>query len=317
VSFAERDRSRERRELVRRRRARLLALGGLVGLIAGLMVAIAVATSGGGRSATSASTASLTATTGSSTSHSTASTATTTASPGRTAVPILLYHVINSAPASTNSPQLYVPVSEFTAQMQALKAAGWHAVTLDRLEAYWAHGTPLGTRKPIVVSFDNGYASQYNNALPVLKQLGWVGVVFISVNGLPTSEGGISDSQIRGLVSAGWEIDSEGMSAPDLTALGTSSLQTALTGSRQTLQSTYGVHANWLAYPGGHYNPTVTAAVKSAGYTGGLTSVAGWASGQENLDALPRLTVAPGTSASALLQQIAAARSDSAPGTSG
>jgi len=317
VSFAERDRLRAERELVHRRRARALALGGLTSLIVGVLAAIGLATAGRGHTASSSST-NLAGTRSSTSGSTVASTTTTTAGAGpRLAVPILLYHVINTAPASTNSPQIYVPVSEFTAQMQALKAAGWRAVTLDQLDAYWSHGTSLGTDKPIVVSFDTGYASQYNNALPVLKQLGWVGVVFLQVNALPPSEGGLAGAQISGLVSAGWELDSEGLAAPDLTVLGSSQLQTELAGARQTLQSTYSVHANWFAYPGGHYNATVIAAVKAAGYSGGLTSVPGWASGVENLDALPRIAVAPGTTPSALIAQISAARSAAAPPTSG
>ena len=47
---------------------------------------------------------------------------------------------------------------------------------MDQLRANWTRGVPLGPGKPIVITFDNGYESQYTNALPVLKQLGWTGV---------------------------------------------------------------------------------------------------------------------------------------------
>ena len=55
--------------------------------------------------------------------------------------------------ASTSMP------AELTAQMQALKDAGWHAVTLDQVEAYWSRGVPLGAR-----SADRG---QLRQRLPV------------------------------------------------------------------------------------------------------------------------------------------------------
>ena len=91
---------------------------------------------------------------------------------GTDPVPILMYHVIADAPAGAPYPGLYVPPPEFAEQMQALKKAGWHAVTLDQVEAYWRHGVGLGAGKPIVLSFDNGYQSQYTRALPTLQRFG-------------------------------------------------------------------------------------------------------------------------------------------------
>ena len=97
----------------------------------------------------------------------------TTGRPGTRAVPILMYHVIAAPPAGAPFPGLYVPPAEFAEQMRALKGAGWTAVTPDELDAYWRHGISLPRGKPIVLSFDNGYQSQYTRALPVLRKLGW------------------------------------------------------------------------------------------------------------------------------------------------
>ena len=116
-----------------------------------------------------------------------------TGKPGTATVPVLMYHVIDPPPAGAPFPGLYVPSDEFAAQMQALKAAGWHAVTIDQLEAYWTRGV-RSAGKPIVLTFDNGYASQYAAALPVLRQLGWVGNENIQLTGLPPSQGGLTDA---------------------------------------------------------------------------------------------------------------------------
>jgi peptidoglycan/xylan/chitin deacetylase (PgdA/CDA1 family) len=316
-----RDRDRGRRAAARRRRAAALAALAVV-VIA---VAVAVAQSGGKSAGSSSTTAqrlaqhagaghkSSSARHGSSAPHSTASTARGTGVPGNATVPILMYHVINPPPAGAPYPGLYVPADEFAAQMQALKAAGWHAVTMDQLEANWTRGVPLGPGKPIVLSFDNGYESQYTNALPVLRRLGWVGVENIQLSGLPPSEGGLTDAQVRGLLAAGWELDTQGISHADLITLDAAGLHYQIDSARQTLRRRYGVPVNWFCYPSGHYNATVIQAVKAAGFVGSTTVVPGWAARSEDAYRLPRLRVLGGTSPSALLAQISSAQSSPEP----
>lgn len=233
------------------------------------------------------------------------------AAAGTASIPILVYHVINARPlGSTALSSIYVPSDEFASQMQALKANGWHAVTLNQVEAYWTRGVSLGTGKPIVITFDNGYASQYTNARPVLQQLGWVGVENLQLTGLPPSEGGLTDQQIRGLIAAGWELDTQGLSHAPLTGLDATQLSEQVTTARQTLRSRYGVPVNWFSYPLGDYDSTVLAAVQQAGYLGATTVNPGWASPQQDRFRLPRLVVVGGTTPSQLLTQIEAAKAE-------
>src|SRR5260370_30458827 len=112
--------------------------------------------------------------------------------------------------------------------MRALMQSGWHAVTLDHVRAYWQRGAPLGAGKAIVLSFDNGYRSQYTEALPVLRALGWVGVENIQLTGLPPSQGGLTRSQVRGLLRGGWELDTQGRSHADLGKLDAAGLRRAI-----------------------------------------------------------------------------------------
>jgi len=289
-------------------RQRAGALGALV-LVAVVLIAL-IRNSASSPKVKASSTAEVTHP--SSTTPSTPSSSATTPStgrPGTASVPILVYHVINTQPtSSTANPALYVPVDEFTSQMQGLKADGWHAVTLNQVAAYWARGTSLGAGKPIVITFDNGYASHYLNALPVLKRLGWVGVENLPVTGLPPSDGGLSDMQIKGLIAGGWELDSQGLTSATLTGGDATRLASDLSGARQTLRTRYGVPVNWFSYPSGAYDETVVAAVRTAGYVGATTLSSGWAGPQEDRFRLPRLEVLGGTSPSQLLAQIASAK---------
>jgi len=238
------------------------------------------------------------------------STAAATGRPGTGSVPILMYHVIAAPPAGAPFPGLYVTPSEFAAQMQALKSAGWHAVTLDQVEAYWRQGVPLGAGKPIVLSFDNGYQSQYSQALPVLRRLGWVGDENIQLTGLPPAQGGLSQSQVRGLLTAGWELDTQGVSHADLITLDSQQLRYQVAGARALLKERYHVPVSWFCYPSGHYDATVIAAVKAAGYSGSTTVVPGWAHRNDDPYRLHRLRVLGGTTPDGLLALIAGIRDD-------
>ncbi len=307
---------RNRREIARllvRRRRRVTALVALAVVVVAIVV---LATRSGGSSApTKQSAGSSHSTTKPRTAKSSAprgtvSNSVATGKPGTEAVPILMYHVIAAPPPGAPFPGLYVQPEEFAAQMQALKSAGWHAVTLDQVKAYWSRGVPLRAGRPIVVSFDNGYHSQYSQALPVLRRLGWVGDENIQLTGLPPSQGGLSQEEVRGLVSAGWELDTQGFSHADLITLDTQALHYQVAVARKVVQQRYGVPVNWFCYPSGHYDATVIAAVKAAGYSGSTTVVPGWAHPDEDPYRLHRLRVLGGTSSEELLTELASIRGE-------
>ena len=75
-------------------------------------------------------------------------------------------------------------------------------------------------------------------------------------------------AQVRGLLAAGWELDTQGISHADLITLDAEQLHYQVAVARQKLQQRYHVPVNWFCYPSGHYNPTVVAAVKAAGFVG-------------------------------------------------
>jgi peptidoglycan/xylan/chitin deacetylase (PgdA/CDA1 family) len=310
------DALRARREMRRRaiRRRRLLAAGLIAAVLAAAVIAVLARGSGNDSPAVrpAARATRLRAriherpiTTGGSKRKS-------VGPPGTEPIPILMYHVIAAPPSGAPFPGLYVEPAEFAEQMQALKSAGWHAVTLDQAQAYWRRGVALGAGKPIVVSFDNGYQSQYTQALPVLRRLGWVGNENIQLTGLPPSQGGLGAGEIRGLLTAGWELDTQGISHASLISLNAEQLHEQVADARETLRRRYHIPVNWFCYPSGLYDATVVAAVKAAGYTGSTTVVPGWAHPSDDPYRLHRLRVLGGTSAQQLLSLLAATR-DEAP----
>jgi peptidoglycan/xylan/chitin deacetylase (PgdA/CDA1 family) len=223
------------------------------------------------------------------------------------AVPILVYHVLAAPFPGSPFPGLYVLPAAFDAQMEALRRAGFRAVTLDELERSWRTHTALPSN-PIVLSFDNGYRTQYTVALPELRRLGWVGVVNLQLSGLPPSQGGLSSTEVRGLVRAGWELDTQGMSHADLPTLDPAELRYQVAVARAELRHRYGAPVDWFCYPSGDYDAAVVAEVRRAGYVGATTIQPGWAAPSDDPYRLPRLRVLRGTTPAQLLREIADAR---------
>jgi peptidoglycan/xylan/chitin deacetylase (PgdA/CDA1 family) len=305
IDFEELEARREARAQRRRRRRRRRRAVALLALVGGVAAVVLVATAGTthpgagqSRPATGAATQQA----------ARVRPARSTRDPARVAVPILMYHVIRPAPPGARFPALYVPPSEFAAQMRELKGAGWTAVTLDQVWDAWTRAVALPAGRPFVITFDNGYESQFNEAMPVLRELGWVGVLNLQLSGLPRSQGGLSVAATQRLLAAGWELDTQGLTHADLVRLGPRELRHEVAAARRILQRRWHVPIHWFCYPSGHYDARVVAAVRAAGYRGSTTVVPGWTRRTSDPFRLPRLRVVAGTPPEALQDQIAAAR---------
>ena len=106
-----------------------------------------------------------------------------TGKPGTASVPVLMYHVI--APPLPNAPyrDLYVQPTDFRGQVAWLAEHGYHAVTLRRVYDFWT-GKEALPRKPVVLTFDDGYRSDFTVALPTLEARHWPGVLNLEVRNL-------------------------------------------------------------------------------------------------------------------------------------
>lgn len=213
------------------------------------------------------------------------------ADPRTQPVPILMYHIVAPVAADATYPGLYVTPSDFKRQMRYLHDQGFQAVTLAQVFAGW-HGGGTLPAKPVVLSFDDGYRSDYYNAAPIIGQYGWVGV--LSIDWKVVEQDPTLGTMIGLLAKMGWEIDSHSLTHPDLRTLSGTALTDEVAGSRAKLQDAYGVPVDFFCYPSGGFDSTVEAAVKDAGYLGATTTVEGVASPQRDAYALPRIRVEGG-----------------------
>lgn len=94
--------------------------------------------------------------------------------PEQVSVPILLYHDIQDSGKGDST----IARRVFLSHLDALQQAGYQTVTFPQLIGYVKYGFTL-PEKPILITFDDGYLSNYKIAWPALQQRGMVGTIFV------------------------------------------------------------------------------------------------------------------------------------------
>jgi len=195
--------------------------------------------------------------------------------PHNAPVPILMYHVLAPPLPNAPYPDLYVKPADFRGQVAWLAAHGYHAVTLRQVYDYWRgeHALP---RKPVVLTFDDGYHTDFTVALPTLHARGWPGVLNLEVRNLQPVWG-TRPGMVRKMVAAGWEVDAHTLTHPDLTTVDPTELRHQVAGSRAAIRRMFHQPVDFFCYPSGRYDDAVVAAVRAAGFLGATTTNEGFA----------------------------------------
>lgn len=94
-------------------------------------------------------------------------------------VPVLMYHHLLKRAENTrySGNEIVTYAEDFEQQMRWLKENGFETVTPAALLDWYENGTPLPA-KPVLITFDDGYMSNYVYAYPLLKELGYTAVIF-------------------------------------------------------------------------------------------------------------------------------------------
>lgn len=131
---------------------------------------------------------------------------------------------------------------------------------------YWKGRRRL-PRKPIVLTFDDGYESHLKNAARVLRRLGWPGVLYLSAGALKTPGAeGISREHVQDLIRLGWELGSHTIGHSDVSTLTPDRLRYEISYSKRFFERMFKVPVESFCYPAGKYDDDAVAEVKRAGY---------------------------------------------------
>ena len=199
--------------------------------------------------------------------------------PAAEGLPVLMYHKVGDPPPGSRLRPLWVSTEEFEWQMRYLLRRGFAPMLFSELAAC-EDGRAALPRKPVLVTFDDGYANNYEEAFPVLARLRVKANIFIVVETVgshnawhdPESEswlrmlewGQISEMRDSGLVDFG----SHTMRHRNLTEISIEDVRWEALESKRRLSERLGRDVTAFAYPygAGAYDAGVRAAVREAGY---------------------------------------------------
>ena len=89
---------------------------------------------------------------------------------------VLMYHKINDQPENP----VTVPTAQFAEQMAQLAEMGYTVVPLEAVLDHYVDGKPLPERA-VLITFDDGYRDNLENALPALQRHGYPAVIFAPI----------------------------------------------------------------------------------------------------------------------------------------
>jgi peptidoglycan/xylan/chitin deacetylase (PgdA/CDA1 family) len=215
-------------------------------------------------------------------------------------IPVLMYHDV--APDAPERFRKYtVTPAAFSAQMWWLARAGYIAIGLDQLLAH-REGRLALPRRPIVITFDDGFQGCAEHAAPVLQAHGFTAMFFL-VAGLvgATSRWLVAERgvelplmgwpAIRRLALAGFEFGGHSLTHPRLTQAGREVCERELRDSRALIEDRLGREVRHLAYPFGDYDDGVRGIAGRLGYRSACTVRIGLSGPEDHPLALSRVPV--------------------------
>jgi peptidoglycan/xylan/chitin deacetylase (PgdA/CDA1 family) len=194
----------------------------------------------------------------------------------RTVVPILLYHSISSE-AAPRFRQWAVPPAHFAAHLAYLYEAGYTSLTVTEFVAARKNGLSSLPGRPVVLTFDDGFADFHSHALPLLQRFGFTATLYVVTEFVSSTSQwlkGLGEGQrpmlnwkqISEIAASGIEIGAHTARHLPIDTLSTADAQQEIRGSKETLEHRLAQPVHSFAYPHGYHNTAVKQLVQEAGY---------------------------------------------------
>jgi peptidoglycan/xylan/chitin deacetylase (PgdA/CDA1 family) len=212
-------------------------------------------------------------------------------------LPVLMYHYIrdwNKADDKIGT-NLSVSPKNFESQMQWLANNNYQSVDFN----YFSYPYKMD-KKPILITFDDGYKDAYTNAYPILKKYKLTGVFYIITNKVGTSEY-LNWDMIREMQVNGMQFGSHTVKHSDLRNLSDIALVDELKTSKEKIEQELKTVIDDFCYPSGKYDDKTIAKLKEIGYKTATTVENGTANEKTDLFRIPRKRIQNSTDFASLL----------------
>jgi peptidoglycan/xylan/chitin deacetylase (PgdA/CDA1 family) len=189
-------------------------------------------------------------------------------------VPVLMYHYLSVPPANADiyRKDLSVAPDLFAAHLDRLAAEGYTTITPAMFIAALQQGAPL-PEKPVLLTFDDGYRDNFENAFPALRDRNMVATFFVVTDFLDEERPEyLTWEMAREMLAAGMSIESHGRNHATLRGRDSDYLVWQALGSLETIAYELGVRPHFVSYPAGEYDANTISLFASADYWAGFTT---------------------------------------------
>jgi peptidoglycan/xylan/chitin deacetylase (PgdA/CDA1 family) len=191
-----------------------------------------------------------------------------------------------------------LPQSVFREQLEMMAERGYQTPSLSDFVG-WMTGRNSLPPKSVVITFDDGFAGNFEYALPMLEKLGFRAVFFVATNriGDPAM---MTWSQLAMAASRGIEVQSHTASHPLLSQLTPEQTMAEFVESREAIERHLGQRPKALSLPNGDTNPWYREIARETGYVAVFGSQFGRNTRSQDLYSLRRIAVRRGMSSQRL-----------------
>ena len=191
-------------------------------------------------------------------------------------IKVLMYHRVVESEDEANRHWSNISAAQLKKHMSLLYKWGFTPITFRDYLLYDKGEISL-PKKPVIITFDDGYKEVYDLAFPIIKEFGWNAVLFVlgsrkvkadvwnNNNGFGNAEL-LEDYQIIEMHESGFEIGSHSMTHVQLPLMSYQTSLFEINKSKEKLQELIQYRVESFSYPYGLLNESLKKTVQEAGY---------------------------------------------------